>query len=260
LTALLLLALLASPSARVAPASPTVGDPISIRFEEERAKITIAPSEEYEIVTAGSSPAVVRAFRPGTIAVRGRVESANGTFGFRDLKIEIRSVLAEEDSLEPAPMRPPRQMPASETARWAIGIAALGALALWIAVWRARDVVPAPAAPARGREVPARAEYLAELRRARELALHPSLVVIGGAVRRFLARVHPSFGSELTSRELRRELRRQRIREDLVATVDQVLLEADLEKFSPWGAPEVDRDELIASAERLADLDRGGEE
>lgn len=258
MTALLLLALLATPPARVAPAAPTVGDPISIRFEEERAKITIAPSDQYEIVKSGASPAVVRAFRPGTLAVRGRVESANGTFGFRDLKVEIRSVLAEDDSMEPAPFRPPAELPANETARWAIGIAALAALALWVAVWRVRDAAPAPGITVRAGVAP-RAEYLAELRRARALDLHPSLVVIGGALRRFLARVHPSFGIELTSRELRRELRRQRVRDDLVGTVDRVLLEADLEKFSPWGAPEVDREELIGSAERLAELDRGGD-
>ncbi|MCA1733198.1 MAG: hypothetical protein LC732_06295 [Acidobacteria bacterium] len=259
MNALLLLALLATPPASVAPAAPTVGDPISIRFQEERAKITIAPSDQYEIVKSGASPAVVRAFRPGTIAVRGRVESANGSFGFRDLKVEIRSVLAEDDSLEPAPFRPPAALPANETARWAMGIAALAALALWVAVWRVRDAAPAPGGAVRRSGLAPRVEYLAELRRARALELHPSLVVIGGAVRRFLARVHPSFGSELTSRELRRELRRQRIREDLVATVDRALLEADLEKFSPWGAPEVDREERIGSAERLAELDRGGD-
>ncbi|HEU5163843.1 MAG TPA: hypothetical protein VFV54_11895, partial [Thermoanaerobaculia bacterium] len=109
--ALLLAVALAAPAAHLSPAAPTVGDPISIRFPEERAKITIAASEEYEIVAAGGSTAVIRAFRPGTIAVRGRVESANGTFGFRDLKVEIRSVLAEDDSLEPAPFRPPQEIP-----------------------------------------------------------------------------------------------------------------------------------------------------
>lgn len=255
--ALLLALALGAPAAQLSPAAPTVGDPVSIRFAEERAKITISPSDEYEIVASGGSPAVIRAFRPGTVAVRGRVESANGTFGFRDLKVEIHSVLAEDDSLEPAPFRPPRELPANRAAWWAIAVASIAAIALWAAVFRLREG-PLPArSPIAVPGVAPRAEYLAELRRARSLEMHPSLVVIGGAVRRFLARVHPSWSADLTSRELRRELKRHRVREDLVATADKVLLEADLEKFSPWGAPEIDREGLIADAERLVELDHG---
>lgn len=256
--ALLLLVALGGPPARVSPAAPTVGDPIAIRFPEERAKITLEESDAYEIVKSGASPAVIRAFRPGPIAVRGRLESANGSFRFRDLRIEVRSVLAEDDSLEPAPFRPPREIPPNRIAWWAIGLAALAAVALWTAVWRMRDAAAPVAASAAGSSLPARTEYLAELRRARSLELHPSLVLIGGAMRRFLSRVHPSWSLDLTSRELRRELRRHRVREELVSTVDRVLVEADLEKFSPWGAPEVDRDALIESAGKLVELDHRG--
>jgi hypothetical protein len=255
--ALLLAVALGAPAAHLSPAAPTVGDPISIRFEEEQAKITVAPSAEYEIVASGGSPAVIRAFRPGTIAVSGRVESPGGSFGFRGLVVEIHSVLAEDDALEPAPYRPPQALPPNQVAWWAIGLASLAALLLWAAVFRAREAPRAARQEIARPGVAPAAEYLAELRRARALELHPSLVVIGGAVRRFLARVHPSWGADLTSRELRRELKRHRVREDLVATVDEVLREADLEKFSPWGAPEIDREELIANAERLVELDHG---
>ncbi len=253
---LLLLAVLGGAPVEIAPAAPTVGDPIEIRFEE-RAKITLETSDEYEIVRSGGSPAVVRAFHPGTITVRGRVETPDGSFGFRELRIEIRSVLADDDSLEPAPYRPPHELAPNRAAWWAIGLAALAAAALWAAVFRLREGGKrAPEAIALPSVAP-RTEYLAELRRARALALHPSVVVIGGAMRRFLARVHPSWGLDLTSRELRRELRRHRVKGELVETVDRVLLEADLEKFSLWGAPDVDKDELIDRAERLVELDHG---
>ncbi|HEY0591891.1 MAG TPA: hypothetical protein VGF40_08995 [Thermoanaerobaculia bacterium] len=258
---LLLAAVLGGAPVEIRPAAPTVGVPIEIRFTgEERPKITIEKSDDYEIVRSGGPAAVVRSFRPGPITVRGRVEAAGGGFGFRALTIDVRSVLAEDDSLEPAPYRPPRELPPNRAAWWAVGLASLAAIALWAAVFRLRETAPR-AAPAPGRPALApRAEYLAELRKARALDLHPGVVVIAGALRRFLARVHPAWGLDLTSRELRRELRRHRVRTDIVSTVDQVLLEADLEKFSPWGAPEVDKDELIDRAERLVELDHGSRE
>lgn len=253
---LLLAAVLGGAPVQIAPAAPTVGDPIEIRFEGERGRITLEESDDYEVVRSGAPVAVVRAFRPGAVTVRGRVDGPTGSFGFRELRIEVRSVLGEDDSLEPAPYRPPREIPPNRAAWWAIGGAALAAIALWAAVLRRREA-PAGAPSVLRSAVAPRAEYLAELRRARVLDLHPGIVVIAGAMRRFLARVHPAWGLELTSRELRRELRRHRVRGDSVATVDQVLLEADLEKFSPWGAPEVDKDALIDRAERLVDLDHG---
>ncbi len=172
--ALLLLVALGGPPARVSPAAPTVGDPIAIRFPEERAKITLEESDAYEIVKSGASPAVIRAFRPGPIAVRGRLESANGSFRFRDLRIEVRSVLAEDDSLEPAPFRPPREIPPNRVAWWAIGFAALAAVALWTAVWRMRDAV-APLAASAAASFAAGSDRVSGRAPTRPLARAPSL-------------------------------------------------------------------------------------
>ncbi len=253
---LLLAATLGGVPVEIRPAVPTVGDRIEIRFpNQERATVTVEKSAEYEIVRSGAASAVVRSFHPGKITLRGRVDGPNGRFGFRELEVGVKSVLAGDDSLEPAPYRPPRELPANRAAWWAIGVAALAAVALWVAVFRTREGARTTAVAAARPRLAPRAEYLAELKRARVLDLHPGIVVIAGAMRRFLARVHPSWGPELTSRELRRELRRHRVRDDIATTVDQVLLEADLEKFSPWGAPEVDKNELIDRAERLVELD-----
>ena len=90
------------------PAEPTVGDPVTIEFT---APVTVQPSPDYEIVSHSPARVVVRTFQPHPIAVH----SSDG-----DIVIPIKSVLAPDDSLKPAPLQPPRALPASRTP-WAPG-------------------------------------------------------------------------------------------------------------------------------------------
>lgn len=256
MSALLLLAVLAGMPVHVTPAEPTVGDPVTIVFPEApAATVRLEPSPDYEVVSVERNRAVVRTFRPGPLSIRGSLEEDGRVRFFPDLRVEIRSVLGEEDSLEPAPLRPPRELPPNRIAWAALGLAGLAAIALWFAVLRVRES-PAPqnAPPARLRLSPS-AELLGELDWIEPLDKTPALLALGGAVRRFLSRVDAEWGLDRSSRELRRELAARGLPTEMLATIDSVLLEADLEKFSPWGAPEIDRHELVAAARELARLD-----
>ncbi|MGK2855990.1 MAG: hypothetical protein ACSLFQ_02160, partial [Thermoanaerobaculia bacterium] len=131
-------------------------------------------------------------------------------------------------------------------------------IVLWALVYMRRPR-PSVSVPARARVAPSR-ELLRALEAAAALPPVESRIAVGDATRNFLARVDEAWGRELTSRELRRALRRARIREELRGVVDTILLEADLEKFSTHGAPEIETRELVESARKLAALDRGEKE
>jgi hypothetical protein len=116
--------------------------------------------------------------------------------------------------------------------------------------------VAKPEAVAARASLGASAELLEELERIEPLEKTEALVALGAAVRRFLSRIDAQWGLDRSSRELRRELAERGLPVEMLGTIDSVLLEADLEKFSPWGAPEIDRHELVAAARELAELDK----
>lgn len=239
----------------VTPARPTVGDPITLTFPQAAGAVEIARSEAYEIVRTEENRAVIRSFHPGPLRVAARLSAGEREVVVPELAIEIVSTLEEDDTLQPAPIRPPRALAANRIAWGALGIAALAMIALWALVF-ARRPRPVAAAPVRERIAPSR-ELMRALEAAAVLPPVESRIAIGEAARNFLARVDDAWGRELTSSELRRSLRRARVREELRATVDTILLEADLEKFSTHGAPEIETRELVDSARKLAALDRG---
>jgi hypothetical protein len=208
------------------PVRATIGDPITIDFT---APTTVDPSPEYEVIARSDNSVVIRTFVPHTITVTGR--AADGPVS---VMIPIHSVLAPDDKLEPAPLKPPIPEPWPRLPFVAIGIAALAAIAAWTAVVIvARRRVPKP----RIVIVPA------EAFRARVLALRGDAAMrwagLADAVRAYLAEVRPDLGAELTTSEIIEKLAGEPPavqpsgRQRYVATI---LRQGDLEKFSPWGA------------------------
>ncbi|MCA1733641.1 MAG: hypothetical protein LC732_08565 [Acidobacteria bacterium] len=241
----------------VTPPRPTVGDPITLTFPEANGRVEIAQSEAYEIVRTEENRAVIRSFQPGPLEVAARLSAGEREILVPSLGIEIVSTLEEGDTLQPAPVRPPEPLPANRDAWIALGLAGAAMIVLWALVYMRR---PRPVSvPVRVRVAPSR-ELLRALQAAAALPPVESRIAIGDATRNFLSRVDEAWGRELTSRELRRALRRALVREELRGVVDTILIEADLEKFSTHGAPEIETRELVESARKLAALDRGGKE
>jgi len=208
------------------PTEPTVGDPITIEFT---APMTVQPSPDYEIVSRSPTRGVVRTFEPRPIAVH----TSDG-----DIVIPIKSVLAPDDSLKPAPLQPPRPLPASRTPWIAIAIAALCAALTWLAVLlrrATRAVVSAPVIPADVRFRDAVRDATRTPRRWAALA---------DATREYLAAAY-GIGVELTTAEV---LARSG---ELEPSLQAILRQGDLEKFSPWGAQPADFDAAAASALNL---------
>jgi len=208
------------------PPAPTIGDPITIEYSEP---VTVQPSPQYEIVSRTPTRVVVRTFEPRTITVH-----ATGA----DLEIPIKSVLAPNDALKPAPMQPPRELPPSRTPWIAIAIAALCAALTWLAVMlhRVKQQVVEVFVPSDLRFRNAVRDAARARRRWAALA---------DATRAYVASVHPDLGVELTTAEV---LARSG---ELADSLRPILRQGDLEKFSPWGAEPADFDAAAASALEL---------
>ena len=234
----------------VSPEKPTVGDAITLRMQG--APFEVRPSEEMEILSASPNEVVFRSFRPGPL----RIEVATRTPGevptIDVVTVEIASVLAKDDALEPAPLRPPRPLPRDDTAWIAIAIAAGVAALLWLALFlvsRRRSVATLPELPAY--EDPADA-FRAALARVR--ALHgdeAKWVALSGATRVYLAATDPALGVELTSSELLDAMRRLGRRVEETVAVESILRGGDWTKFSPFGAPRIEITALVDAAASL---------
>lgn len=201
------------------PAHPTVGDPITIEFQQP---VVLDPSPQYEIVSNGGKRVVVRTFAAKPLALSGR----SGEIAFRNLIVPIQSVLKPNDDLKPAPLEPPRVQPYPRVAYWAIGIAAFVAAMTWAAVIllakrrRPREVIE-PALPPLER-------YRATVLRLRGDVRAPQRwAALADATRVYFAATHQELGAELTTAELLRRFES--------ATLAEILHQGDLEKFSPWG-------------------------
>jgi hypothetical protein len=212
------------------PPKPTVGDRITIQFAKPA---TIDPSEDYEVVSTAGNRVVVRTFTPAPIALSG----VSGDVRFRNLKIPVRSVLGPKDNMKPAPLVPPRVPEQPRTAMVAIATASVLALAGWIAAYllaREKRIVPtivlAPADRFRA--------DVASSANARQ-----RWASLADATRAYLAA--RGYGAELTTSQLLGQLH-----DDLVA---EILDRGDYEKFSPWGAPSADFNDLAARAISLID-------
>jgi len=222
-------------SATFRPAHPTVGDRITVDFQQP---VALEPSSKYEIVSQRGSRVVIRTFEPRPIALSGRT----GSLLFRDLTIPVHSVLQPRDNLTPAPLKPPLAEPYPRAPFGIIGVAALAMLAAWAAVWilarrAAAAARPEPAVPP------------ADRFRSAVIALrdHPSVprrwARLADAVRDYLAAT-TDLGRELTTTEV--------IARAGSAVMAEILRQGDLEKFSPWGARAGDFVALCSRALELA--------
>jgi len=245
------------------PAKATIGDPITIEFA---APTVVDPSPDYEVISRAGSSVVIRTFVPHSITVTGR--AADGPVS---VVIPIHSVLAPDDKLEPAPLKPPVPEPWPRLPFVAIGIAALAAIAAWTAaVILAKRRVPKPHIVI----VPS------EAFRSRVLALRGNAPMrwagLADAVRAYLAAVRPDLGAELTTAELLSRIEEEEQAErwrpagwtaagsavpPVLAGeppavqpssrrryVAAILRQGDLEKFSPWGASPANFDEVLNRA------------
>jgi hypothetical protein len=221
------------------PATPTVGDLVTIDFQKP---VVLDPSTAYEIVSHKGNRVVVRTFEPKPIALSG----VSGGIRFRNLNVPIRSVLQPKDKLEPAPLRPPVAVPYPRAPFIAIGIAALVAAVAWIlviALSRAQSAERAAQEPERDPSERFRATIAAL--RANPSSTH-RWALLADATRTYLASLSPHLGIDLTTSQIL-----PRVDAQHVAVIAQILRQGDLEKFSPWGAPSADFDSI---AERALDL------
>jgi hypothetical protein len=240
------------------PPRPTVGDPITITFA---APATVEPSPDFEVIARSGNSVVIRTFVPHTITVTGRL--ADGPVS---VMVPIHSVLQSDDKLEPAPLKPPKPEPWPRLPFIAIGIGALAAIAAWTTVvLLARRRLTKP----RIVVVPVQ-QFRSSVMALRDPRASMRWARLADAVRAYLAAVRADWGTELTTSELLARIedddveRRRpageplRLRSGQALAVQppsrrryevgEILRQGDLEKFSPWGAPTADFEEIANHA------------
>lgn len=221
---------LAALSVTFHPPKPAVGDLVTVDFMQP---VTLDRSSDYEIVSQHANEVVVRTFEPKQIALSG----VSGGVRFRNLIVPVRSVLAPNDNLTPAPLVPPRMPPQPLAPLIAIAVALLLAIGGWVTAYlmsRKKTVAPrVVVAPAERFRVAVRKSAKSKQRWAS----------LADATRGYLA--ERGFGSELTTSQLLAH-----VRDDVV---EEILTRGDLEKFSPWGAPAADFDVIAEKALTLLD-------
>ncbi|HUO85021.1 MAG TPA: hypothetical protein VM534_07905 [Thermoanaerobaculia bacterium] len=231
---MLLLPLAASPAAEPG-ALPTVGDPITLRFEIGSSEwLRIEESERFEVVSVDGPAAVIRSFEPGEFLVEATIHDVSGPVRVEERRVEIGSVLTENDSLEPAPLEPPHPLAPNVVARVALAASGGVALLFWASL-----LILAPRVPASERRKVARTleqeflDALAVLRRSP--ATEATLIDLAELTRRYLAGHDPELSRPLTSEELKARLERLQYSRSLLQLVREILDEADYAKFS--GSP-----------------------
>lgn len=250
----LFLLLLVAPRANVRPAAPTVGDPVEIRLAASPgASVSVDSSESLEVVSAKGTLVTVRAFAPGDTNVTGTVHERSGDTKFR-VVIHVRSVLKPDDKLQPAPLHPPKELPQSDFP-WKMigGAAAVAAIAWALLAWAARRRAYA-ASPA-ARLLSATAEFRTAVLAIRRLPpADENIAALGDAIRRFFARIEGPLGRDLTTSEVVKQLGRAGVESNTLEVVREILGEADLAKFSPWGPHHHDSPALAERALQVAEL------
>jgi hypothetical protein len=231
---LLLLLLVGALRATHTPAAPTVGDRVAVHFEiagDER--VMLDRSAEYEVISSSRDGAVVRTFKPQPVVLSGRVTGPRGGLAFRRLILPMHSVLRKGDDGKPAPLTPPVAIPPPITSWIALAVAAAVAVAAWIVLYRMarQPAIPAMAPP------PAPDEELRAAVAAIRSESSLRWAALADATRHYLARMVPlQLGHELTTRELLAQLPSVSALSEWQALVRQIVVEGDLDKFSPWGA------------------------
>jgi hypothetical protein len=194
------------------PPAPTVGDLITIDFQQA---VTLDRSSQYEIVSQRGSRVVIRTFAPRPFTISGRV----GDVLFQNMVVPVHSVLKPRDNLAPAPLKPPLAEAYPRLPFVIMGIAAFLAVVAWTAV----VLLERRAAAARA---PQPAIPPAERFRAAVIASR-TWSQLADALREYLAAT-TELGKDLTTSEV--------LVRTSSLTIAEILRQGDLEKFSPWGA------------------------
>lgn len=230
----LLAIILAAVTASIHPAAPKVGDLITIEFAEPVSAVDAAP--DYEVVERQGNRVVVRTFQPKPFVMSGTV----GGVRFENLVVPVKSVLAPNDPMTPAPLAPPVDVPFPREPFIAIALAALAAVATWAAVWwRAKHASePLMVEPQLSPEVRFRNAVLA----LRQNSSHPRRwAALADETRAYLAATR-QLGKELTTTELVPRLaEHDRVAED-------ILRHGDVEKFAPRGTPRAEFEDVAERA------------
>lgn len=226
---------LALVTATLQPASPKVGDLITVTFPTP---VVLDASRDYEVVSRSENRIVVRTFAPKPFVISG----VTGNEHFRGT-VPVGSVLRQGDDLAPAPLAPPKSLPYPVLPWYAIGAAALAAILAWaLAWWRARKPVEVIEPPQSAEE---------RLRAAvQTLIAHPSYelrwAALANETRVFLNATRPGITGDLTTTELVPRLSdRERI-------VEEILRQGDLQKFSKYGAAPRDFAEMAMAVLNVA--------
>ena len=218
------------------PPNPTVGDLVTIETPPASGPLALDPSPQFEEVSHRPDRIVIRTFEPKPVTLSGTA----GKEHFAGIVIPVHSVLKKGDTLEPAPLVPPRAVPYPRGPFIAIGAVALAAIAAWLAAFAlARRIARASAGVPQLTPVE---RFRVEVERA-----NGHWAALADATRHYLA--SHGHGAELTTRELL-----ARLDEDIRPIVAEVLREGDLDKFSPWGSAAPDFNATSARALTLVDL------
>lgn len=256
---LLAIALVASGAAGAVtyePASPTVGDLVTITFPDPgEGKVSVLPSEEFEVVEVSGDKAVVRSFRPGITTLTAEILTPGRQTERYSLEIEIRSVLAENDDLRPAPLVLPKALPPNSVARWTIAGSAGAALVVWMILFFVAKRLPGSESEDETGAIDPAAAYLERLNRIGRIEDEEERWrQLADSTRWLLPRIDRSYGPELTTSEIVALMRERRVDAVTLELVDRILHGGDWAKFSPFGAPDDTSAAVIARARDLATM------
>lgn len=224
----------------IAPPRPTVGDRIAVDFPS--APVVLERSDAFEVVAAQGKRVVVRTFEPKPFKLSGTA----GGVAFRDVVVPVHSVLRPKDDLKPAPLAPPRAEPQPLLPLMLIGAAAALCVAVWtwLALRARRASTPVAIEPA----LPPRQRFRQTVIELRNNAGAPRRWSrLADALRDYLAATS-DLSLDLTTTQLL-----DRTGDPVIA---RILRQGDLEKFSPWGAMEMNFNDLAERALALAPEER----
>ena len=239
MTALFVLMLVVAGPVQYEPANPTVGDLITITYEDVGAgKLSVLPSDEYELVESSGNTAVVRSFRPGTFDVVAEVLTPGEQTQRRSVELTIGTVLAEGDDLEPAPLVAPKTLPPNTKARWVLASAAVVAFAAWLALFIVARRYGVGDSESAAPPVGVTDRFLSEIDRISGLSDEDEQwQQLADATRAFLFGSDRVLRRELTSRETIEEMAARRHSAQEISRVELLLRGGDRAKFSPFGSP-----------------------
>jgi len=238
------LALVMAFTVPVRPAQPTVGALITVDFSRVGKTVFLDPlPAEVELVSKNGSTVTLRAFDAGKFVLSGVVNRDRDAIRFRNLPVEVKSVLAAADDLRPAPFAPPKPLVQSQVPWIVVSVAALFAIVAW---WWLLTRKHGLSQNARVAE-----QELLVLLRAWPVGRldDPFLARLSDATRRYLASRDTRVAESMTTREILSNLTDERA----AAALRDILQLGDRAKFAPWGAGQVDASVLRQEATVVAD-------